>query len=173
MTPITNTQLNQILLDLIVKAKATYPPIGSAYQLLYDTGARFHEITYLQDWKFIDNGHSIQYQTIKNDHTRIFPVSLLTPESINLIATSGQSIEHITYHRARNLMQELLSGKSLTTNQKQLSLHAFRHNFARQLLAKGLGPTTIQQYLGLKSETVFSGYLSKIIYSSGATGTYY
>jgi site-specific recombinase XerD len=161
--PLTNTELNDILRQLYNTALKHNPIMGRVFRFQYDTGCRFNELLYLQEWELDPQTKVLKFFAKKNKRWRYLPYKRLSTLSKETLEFNLIDLHGITYGRANRYMQQLLSSKPLTLQQKYLFTHAFRHNYARKLFDKGRTVEQVKDDLGISSIDVARGYLFSTI----------
>ena len=160
---LTNAELNDILRQLYKTALKHYPIMGRVFRFQYDTGCRFNELLYLQEWELDPQTQVLKFFARKNKRWRYLPYRRLSDLSKDTLAFDLIALHGITYGRANRYMQQLLSSKPLTLQQKYLFTHAFRHNYARKLYDRGRTVEQVKDDLGISSIDVARGYLFSTI----------
>lgn len=159
MRELTREELQAYLNKVIVRALRLHRQAALTYILARDTGCRFSELLYVQEWEFSNNGLQLQYIAQKTKQIRTINATLLSHQSAMIVANAGATIRNINYARARRLFMEITSSRPLYTENKRLQLHAFRHLYARNLYHQTRDIEYVKEDMGLRNKQTAQNYI--------------
>lgn len=157
---ILNTELQAFLQKLAV---SVYSYDYAFYKCLYDHGFRLSEMFTLHE-STIDHDNIVTVKTLKNSLDRLIPLKQF-PEVIqqSIITHTNKFFFHKEDHYNRTFKQ-YFRFKSVQIQDKPITTHLFRHNFARQEYLRTRSVVAVKNKMGLTSDQVCISYIFSNIY---------
>lgn len=165
MTEISNSELNNYLVEIIVNSSYYNQPAQFTFQALYDLGIRAGE-TNIERWEYKSITEEYELTTLKSKSIRKFTVAEM-PKLLRLaIDTQNKRLLLNSYSAIEYNIRINGRGKLLFTNQKRLLSHAFRHNKAKQIYQNTGDYTAVKDFFNLSSLIVATQYVTTPIYKN-------
>lgn len=162
---LTNEEFNTLLTDFIVGYSAfSFSADYALFLTLFDHGFRIRELENLQDW-VINESDQIIAPTSKGGNDRLIDVAEVHPRVITSISEEENFVFISSYDYYKNAFQRRIGLVDLTTNQKSLSTHSFRHNRIKQLSDGGATVEEIKTITGIVEDATVTGYINSQVYA--------
>jgi len=147
MKYLSPVELDTMLKGICSGVSNSFYPYSVMFDTMYQTGARYHEVQDVTRWQML---HSNLYQltTAKGGEIRQFQANEIPLQYRQYITWN---VKECTSHGYRTIVRTFYAFSKyriLYVGDKPCSLHLFRHNYVKRLLAIGLTPYQIQQKLG-------------------------
>ena len=123
------------------------PIIYPLFETLYNTGCRAGEVLDLSRWKIAEGG-AVVLSPQKGNDKRIMNQEVIGDQFLAMIKGEAPFPTAINYDRLRYQFKALSLYHHMYVGDKKASLHLFRHNFVKKLLASGHDEEEIQEILG-------------------------
>lgn len=159
----TSAELDTYLQDIVDLAYRRAWLAGTAFELLYHSGARYGDARYFHTWHLDQVEQKIEYAQEKTGAVRVFPAATLPAQYLAWIEEGAPILAHLTYSTARRHFQAVTSSAQIGSGKKSLQLHLFRHAYARRLQAGGATVAIMKERLGLASDSALLAYLATTI----------
>lgn len=158
---LTNQDIDNNLIQIIEKARNDYPPIIPVFEIMYYKGVRAQEATNLERWYFI-NPTTIILSPLKYNDKRTFNKEELPASFLDYLKSYPQIPYFFNYDRTNYLFNLYTNYSSIYIGEKKSTLHLFRHNFVKKLVAEGKTDTQIQQILGERQLRSAQAYINSV-----------
>lgn len=164
MTPISDTDLDNILLEFINYSTVNYIN-NQYYQFLYNTGLR--PVEPLRSSCVISrNEVNTLIQPAKHNDTRIISTNLIPASIWRKDYDNTSVIKEYQQENLANFMRKFPQTSNLTTSKKKALLYLFRYNYVKKLHAEGYSFEDVQEHMGWKTVEMAIAYIGKSIYNN-------
>lgn len=149
-----NTTLSQALNNNLLYTKKLY----TCASMQFMTGCRANDVLKFNNWTLLGNGN-LQLQPQKNNLLRIFEPSEVNNDFYNAIVENESYLDGLFYRKYQYYMEKILHTKYFKINDKPVSTHLFRYNYARQMKANGFTDVQIKEKLGERQLSSAQAYI--------------
>lgn len=163
MREISDEELNEKLMLFLTKIDSLTYLEGVYFELLYMTGVRANEPLELERWEIIEPNW-MKLTTLKTNEIRHIPKNEIPNLFWQAIEKKIDLFARFNYPHLRRMMIKYCEIQAAITGQKDLKMHLFRHNKAKQLFAAGAEPDEIINYFAWKQKSNFEKYVFSKIY---------
>jgi len=140
--------LDAFLRSLILRLRTTHAAYFPFFETLYNTGCRYDDLLFSR-WTITVNS-TLTLKPCKYNNIRTFNFHDVNPFFISYLLTGSSAFFPIPYSTLVRSFQFNAGAILKTEKNKNLLLHAFRHNYAKALKLSGLTDSQIQIQLGEK-----------------------
>lgn len=156
---ISNSQLDNILLEVISNNVVIDEQYRLLYEVLYCTGCRVNDLLEYNRWNVLMNG-KVQLQPQKGNNLRIFDSSTLPAIFYDSLINNYNLFDNILYGKVEYNLLRLINKYDIRRNKKKITTHLFRHNYAKKLKEVGKTDVEIQSILGEKHLISAQNYIN-------------
>lgn len=155
---INNTDLNNTLTSALSNRLLYSKELKICAIMQYMTGARANDILNFSRWTLLANGN-VQLQPQKNNLLRIF-----TPEEVDsgfysALVDNCNYFGGLYYRKYEYYLERVLHSHIFRVNQKPVSTHLFRYNYARKMKENGFTDVEIKDKLGERQLVSAQAYI--------------
>lgn len=142
----------------------TVNPILYSKQLLicanmqYLTGCRANDVLGFDRWTLLGNGN-LQLQPQKNNLLRVFTPAEIDVDFYASVVNNIDYFEGLFYRKYEYYIERIFHNHLFRINQKPVSTHLFRYNYARKLKASGSTDLEIKDKLGERRLSSAQAYI--------------
>lgn len=153
----TPDAIDRDLKRIVGKSYYEDPIIHPLFETLYNTGCRAGEVLDLSRWKIAEGG-AVVLSPQKGNDKRILSPEAVGDQFVLMIRGEAPFPDSINYDRLRYQFKALSLYHHIFIGDKKASLHLFRHNFVKKLIASGHEDTEIQEILGERNISSVKSY---------------
>lgn len=162
--PVSNGELNTLLLQAIRSTLVYYPETSDYLQDLYYTGCRSTEPLQINRWNII--GSVVELRTAKVDAKRKFPLHVLSPSLQNAINHQYHPYSGLTYDQLTLEFRKVLPLHPIYAGKRIADTYLFRYNRARLHFEEYNDLLITMEFFGWLSPAIAMNYIHQpLIYS--------
>lgn len=151
--------LNNNLLHVLHRARHSEPTALPHFEIMYRTGCRASESINRNLWTFESN-KTVTLQPLKGNLSRHFFIEDLPASFITFLEYNEDTGYYYNYNTLSYLFKQLSLYRNIFIGNKESTLHLFRHNHVKLLLAEGYTDIEIQNTLGEKNMKSALSYIT-------------
>lgn len=156
---ITDSQLNELLRELIETANCYYAFSHSYFEDLYYTGCRSMEPLLPGRWKFIND--KIILSTLKTEAIRFFDPAQLSHSLKNSIDDGLPSYGGLTYDQFTAEFRKYIKLHPIYCGNRIADTYLFRYNRAKQIMTETNDLVKVQEFFGWQSLDTANRYVTQ------------
>jgi len=155
---LTNTELNELLLNVTNHSLHLFTETKYYFQDLYFTGCRSTEPLTISKWKII--GDKYVLKTHKTEAERSFTKSQLSRSLTYAIENSINPYSWLTFDQLTGEFRRVIKLAPIWAGDRPADTYLFRYNRARQLFEQSNNLLVVMDFFGWHSPSVASKYIT-------------
>lgn len=157
-TLISDSDLNTCITDIFTNELLYTKKLFICANMQYLTGCRANDVLKFENWSVLMSG-DIQLQPQKNNLLRVFSPLEIDSDFYSALLVNTNYLSGLMYRKYQYYIERILHTKYFRINDKPVSTHLFRYNYARQMKANGFTDVEIKDKLGERQLTSAQAYI--------------